>query len=59
MFKTYMKEAKHGNRLNCFSQAHLISKYNISVISPSVSPIKIDEAEGKQSAFVVHICIMI
>jgi len=33
-----MKKAKHGNRLDSFSQTHFISKYDISVVSPPVSP---------------------
>ena len=38
-----MKEAKHGNRLDSFSQTHFISKYNISIVSPPVTPIKQSE----------------
>jgi hypothetical protein len=43
-----MKEAKHGNRLDSFPQTHFISKYNISIISPPVSPIK----QSKNEIFV-------
>lgn len=55
MWKNYMKEAKHGNWLNGFSQTHLIGKNNISVISPPVLQINQWAWTGKQGAFVMHI----
>jgi hypothetical protein len=44
-----MKEAKHGYRLDSFSQTHFISKYNISIVSPPVLPVK--QSENRVFAF--------
>jgi len=41
-----MKEAKHGNGLDSFSQTHFISKYNISVVSPPVLPTNQSDKEN-------------